>query len=163
MWILHISNVWILLRMIVIYLVGRKCYLCRLFCCWSWRKWRDVIPGICLITPGYFNIQTIRGFENFGLFASKVPIRFRTKWYIFSTTACFHYKTNSCIHVTSVNFYSKKGHKDDYFGGQDTLYFLSEVFKDFKYAKYRDCETGTLTCFALYNISWNIIYGGWVY
>ena len=36
--ILHICNLWILLRKIVIYLVGRKCYLRGLFCCWSWLK-----------------------------------------------------------------------------------------------------------------------------
>ena len=30
--ILHICNLWILLRKIVIYLVGRKCYLRGLFC-----------------------------------------------------------------------------------------------------------------------------------
>ena len=38
---LHIYNLWILLRKIVIYLVGRKSYLRGLFCCWSWRKWRQ--------------------------------------------------------------------------------------------------------------------------
>ena len=67
-----------------------------------------------------------------------VPIRFITKWYIFSMsiTACFHYKTDFWVDVTSVKFNSKKIHEDENFGRQDMLQFLSEVFKGFKYVKY---------------------------
>ena len=30
----------------------------------------NVKPGICFVTPGYFNIQTSHGFKNFCLFSS---------------------------------------------------------------------------------------------
>ena len=67
--ILNICNLWILLRKIVIYLVGGK--FCRedFYCCK-----RDVILGICFITPACFNIQTCHEFENFCLFTSNSTI-----------------------------------------------------------------------------------------
>ena len=76
--ILHICNLWILLRKIVIYLVGRKFYLRGLFFAVK-VDGSDVIVG----TPECFNIQTRYKFENFCLFALNstmiVPIRFRIK------------------------------------------------------------------------------------
>ena len=56
--ILHICNLWTLLRKIVIYLVGRKCYLRGFFAVKF--KGSDVIVG----TPKCFNIQTCHKFEN---------------------------------------------------------------------------------------------------
>ena len=111
--ILHIYDLWILLKKIAIYLVGRKCYLRGLFCCWSWRKWRQ---------PRNLSHNC----REFWIFKRVMdPIRFKTKWYIFSMsiTACFHYKTDSWVDVYKT-------------AKTDTLQFLSGVFKDFKYVKY---------------------------
>ena len=114
--ILHICNLWISLRKIVIYLVGFIYFLLL-----KLTVKVDVNPWICLINPGYFNIQTSHRFENFCLFHQIVPIRFRLEGYIFSMsiTACFHYNTDSWVDVTSVNFNSEKVHEDDVFGRQD--------------------------------------------
>ena len=60
---LHICNLWILLRKIVIYLVGRKFYLRGFFAVKV--DGSDVIVG----TPKCFNIQTRHKFENFCLFS----------------------------------------------------------------------------------------------
>ena len=57
--ILHICNLWILLRNIVIYLVGRKFYLRRLFCCWSRRKWRHSRNLLIAKTHSYRHTENI--------------------------------------------------------------------------------------------------------
>ena len=57
--ILHICNLWILLRKIVIYLVGRKFYLRGLFCCWSWRKWRHSRNLFIAKTHSYRHTENI--------------------------------------------------------------------------------------------------------
>ena len=66
-----------------------------------------------------------------------VPIWFRLEVYIFSLsiTTCFHYNTHSWVNVTSVNFNSKKVHKDEVFDRQDILQLFSDVSKDYKYVK----------------------------
>ena len=53
--ILHICNLWILLRKIVMYFVGRKVYLRWLFA--AKFNGSDVNAGICFVTPGCFNVQ----------------------------------------------------------------------------------------------------------
>ena len=85
------SNLWIILRQIVIYLAGRKCYLRGLFCCYV--NGSDVPPDICPTTLVCFNIQTSHGFENFCLLSSNSTYSFRIKWYNLNMclTACFHY------------------------------------------------------------------------
>ena len=97
----------------------------------------DVKPGICLVTPRCFNIQTSHGFKNFCLFSSNstVPIRFSVKWYIFSMsiTECIHCNTYSWSDVTSVNFNSQKVHEDKIFEGQDIMQFLSQGSKYYTY------------------------------
>ena len=61
-----------------------------------------------------------------------VPIRFKIKWYVFSTsiTAKIHRNTDSWFDVTSV---SQKVHEDKIFKQQDILQFLSEGSKYYKY------------------------------
>ena len=61
--ILHICNLWILLRKIEIYLVGRRFYL-RVFFAVKVEE-SEVIVG----TPECYNIQTRRKFEKFRLFS----------------------------------------------------------------------------------------------
>ena len=58
-----------LLRKIVIYLVSRTFYLRGHFYAVE-VDGSDVNLGICLITPGSFNMQTSHGFENFCSFSS---------------------------------------------------------------------------------------------
>ena len=53
--IFHICNVWILMRRIVIYLVGRNFYILIL----KLTEPTSTQVGICLIIPRFFNIQTI--------------------------------------------------------------------------------------------------------
>ena len=57
--ILHICNLWILLRKIVIYLVDQKCYLRGLFCCWSRRKWRHSRNLLIAKTHSYRHTENI--------------------------------------------------------------------------------------------------------
>ena len=116
--ILHICDIWILLRNIVIYLVGRTFYLRGPFGCQSWRKWCP--PGICLVTPGCFNIQTSHGFKNLCLFSLN---RFRMKWDIFSIsiTVCFHYITDSWLTSLSLILTAKKSTKITFLA--DKIYY----------------------------------------
>ena len=97
----------------------------------------DVKPGICLVTPRCFNIQTSHGFKNFFYFHQIVPIRFKIKWYIFSMsiTVCIQGNTDSWFDVTSVNFNSQKVHEDNIFEQQNILQFLSQGSKYYKYVK----------------------------
>ena len=92
--ILHICNLWISLRKIVIYLVGRILNLRGLFVAVK-VDGSDVNPGICLITPGCFNIQTSHGFENFKQYRTCVFCSDLKDLHVFSVymsiTACFHY------------------------------------------------------------------------
>ena len=76
--ILHICNLWILLRKIVIYLCQHSA---EHFIFGDFRALKVdgyVNPGTCLIAPGCFNIQTNHGFENL------VPIQFRVNSCVFS-------------------------------------------------------------------------------
>ena len=124
-------NLWILLRIIVIYLVVRKVYLHGLFAVKV--DGSDVIVG----TPECLNIQTRHKFENFCLFSlnSTYLIQNQVRYFqyvyncVFSLWADFYYD------VTSVDFNSKKVREDKIFGRQDTLQFFAGVFKDYKYVK----------------------------
>ena len=110
--ILHISNLWIILWKIVIYLIFRKFYLRGLLFALKVHG-SDAKSGICLVTPGCFNIQTSRGFENFCLFSSNstYSVQNQVIYLSMSTTACFHCNTDSWIDFTSVNLTVKKSRK----------------------------------------------------
>ena len=87
--ILHICNLWILLRKIVIYLVGRKFYLRGLFFAVK-VDGSDVIVG----TPECFNIQARHKFENFCLFSlnSTYSNQNQVRYFQMSKTVSFRYK-----------------------------------------------------------------------
>ena len=124
--ILHICDIWILLRKIVIYLVGRTFYLRGPFCYLSWRGWCP--PGICLVTPGCFNIQTSHGFKNLCLFSLN---RFRMKWDIFSIsiTVCFHYITDSWLTSLSLILTAKTSTKITFLADKIYYNFSQEYSK----------------------------------
>ena len=67
--ILHIYNIWNPVIRIAIYFVVRKFYQFVNFLAVKING-SDVKPGICLVTPRCFNIQTRHGFKNFCLFSS---------------------------------------------------------------------------------------------
>ena len=75
--ILHIYNIWNSVIRIAIYLVVRKCYFVDFLAVKV--NGSDVKPGICLVTPRCFNIQTSRGLRISVYFHQIVPIRFKIK------------------------------------------------------------------------------------
>ena len=119
--ILHICNLWILLRKIVIYLVGRKFH-------------SEFTVG----TPECFNIQTRHKFENFCLISSNSTYSIQNQvryFFSMSITVCFRYKqipTMTSLPSTST---AKKVREDKIFGRRDILQFFSGVSKDYKYVK----------------------------
>ena len=134
--ILHICNLWILLRKIVIYLVGWKCYLRGIFWLLKSTEMTSTQESVSLLQDVlmYKRAMNLRISVHFH---QMVTIRLRIKWYIFSMwkTECFHYNTDSWVDVTSITFKSKYVHEDNIFDRQDILQFFSGVSKDYKYAK----------------------------
>ena len=79
----------------------------------------DVNPGICVIVK----TRSYRHTEN-------ISLDFEPNRYYFMKT-----NRNSKIHVTSVDFNSKKIHKGKIFERQNILQFFSGVSKDYKYVR----------------------------
>ena len=79
----------------------------------------DVNPGICVIVK----TRNYRHTENISLDSEP------NRYYLMKINR------NSQIHVTSVDFNSKKIHKDKIFERQNILQFFSGVSKDYKYVK----------------------------
>ena len=89
-----------------------------------------------------------------------VPIRFRTKWYIFSMsiTACFHHKTDSWVDVTSVKFNSKKSPRKWKFRPTRYITISLRSIQRFQIYKIPNGETGPLKSgIRNYVITWLVI------
>ena len=95
-----------------------------------------------------------------GHFHQIVPIRFRTKWYIFSMsiTACFHYKTDSLVDVTPVKFNSKKSPRRWKFRPTRYITISLRSIQRFQICKIPNGETGTFKIrYSDHVITWLII------